>query len=297
MTSPKTDTKQIQLQTIQARCAATGLEAKILPEEKTNQKHLGRTITIPTRITVNIPEERSKAQIFIFSGKIAQHALESRFEKYKRLRDYQGIWSEEDQRIECALSGGQIGQFVNTQHLLESLLESEDPNDQTKQAPQLKFKIPGTDAIAMLTQASSEQVLLNSTRTYPDPILGEDFEFRQRPITLHIIGLNISQHNQATEIIERVSNSILLALDLHTNFPFRLKRRIEKPRQTKQQPDKSKARSIPVPGPLQAYWLWEEVSSSDWSLPLVLHTLAQDTTVHIRHRLSPKFTIRKAADS
>ncbi|WP_434300603.1 hypothetical protein [Corallococcus exiguus] len=235
-----------QIKTLHDRCTTAKLETQILLEQINQAQDSTQPKKTLTRIEVKIPEERDFASITIPAGRPAHHAINSHFEDYRRLKDYQGIWSSKHRKIECEITGGQSSLFSGVQRRLELLLESANQNNQAGENARLEFKIPGTTTTASLELASTEYVILNTTFSDSDQSPNEDLNFRYRLITLHINNIEISQHDQAAAILERISNSLLLSIDLHIDTPMHLRRRATTARRSRRTPLTPNIKSISI---------------------------------------------------
>ncbi|NRD63020.1 hypothetical protein HRD49_14820 [Corallococcus exiguus] len=233
-----------KIQNLHDRCEAAKLESKILeiPHPRTHSHKTAKRIL--HSIEIKIPEERDFATITIPQGKITEYALNSRFEDYKRLKDFRGTWSPKHRSIECELSGRQLVIQDGAQEALELLIETKNQNTQSPDNNHLEFKIQGSTAIVSIAPASTEHILLNAHHPPPDQLLFEELNFSHRQLNLHISNIDITQHNQAAAILEKVSNSIFLPLDLLIDNPVNLSRRVERTRRTRRTLSLQSAESI-----------------------------------------------------
>lgn len=200
----------IALEELRKRCTA----AKVELQEQTygdGQKY----------VVVKLPAGRDKRQISLHNAKNINAFLSVLFEKYVFIGEYAAICSYEDGYIEAAVrSLDPIMQpvirrlsrklAINNGEILEDfrvdMTQSRDSGD---------IKIE-------LSFSSEPFVALNTNRF-----------FGRHSLSLKISGLQVSRHDKASEILERLSRSLFFQVDLLTDIPLGLIRERQPRRRTR----------------------------------------------------------------
>lgn len=143
---------------------------------------------------------------------------ETDFENYSLIDGYEAIWSAKYGVVEC---------IINTVHFwgfsIHSFREySEKINgkvwDLGNEGSVRLFEIPYKNNIKLYVQtASKELLILRSNNEVTEDTF--KFDFKRIPV-IRIEGLNISRHDEAIEILEKIGNSSLFNMDLINNFGY-----------------------------------------------------------------------------
>lgn len=143
--------------------------------------------------------------------------LESNFEHYKFIMDYEAIWSPKFKIIECELQT--VTRWGAPSHYLLRKLARVlgEELDETEENIRIKFDKSDNDYNISIGQASIEYAILSFSKSRPSR-----FEFAKKRATLIIENIDIKTHDQVKRILEKVGNSLLFKLDITSNIGFKL---------------------------------------------------------------------------
>lgn len=168
-------------------------------------------------LLVSIPEERESRNIVIPENEDIQKVLNSKIEKYKFIKGYEAVWSNELKCVECEIESQ------------ESLLMH--PRIITKRLKNfLNVIMEDSDGVVYEFPSPKEGIrVIIGTSTLDFTILQSFqsnlfiFSKRLRPrLTIRIEGQELKTHDAALEFLLKVANSVLFQLDLATNIPLHL---------------------------------------------------------------------------
>lgn len=153
-----------------------------------------------------------------FNDKIEEKILlESDFENFKFIKDFEAIWSPKLKTIECEIEPV-IRHMAPSGFFMRKLgrLFCEDEGEQDEYA---RYELDKSEngIIISIGGASIEFAILSFAKDRMPR-----FEFARRRPTIRIENIDINQHDKAKNILEKVGNSVLFKLDLSTNVGFKL---------------------------------------------------------------------------
>jgi hypothetical protein len=164
-----------------------------------------------------------KARDFVevrFNDRIEEKILlESDFEHFKFLEDYEAIWSPKNKTIECEL-------VTLTRHMMPShymlkrltkIFLDEETETESDEFARYEFEQSDNGIIASIGSASIEYAILSFLKDRMPR-----FEFARRRPTLRIENVDITRHDKAKSILEKIGNSVLFKLDISANIGFKL---------------------------------------------------------------------------
>lgn len=229
--------------------------------EEITQEHYNSTTqkneTIISSIA-NFPCARENKRL-IFSDKITIDTyINSHFERFKFIKDYEAIWSSELKVLECELQG--IGSSIfenNTRFLYRRLANAFGANSEINDDIFERFEFEKSESNCLITigGASIEYAILSCLKNNVF-----NFEISKRRITLRIENINISTHDQALKILERIGNSILFKLDLTSRVEMKLSedREIRRGYQRRRKANNNLDKTFPIyeydSEPMSLYW-------------------------------------------
>jgi len=164
-----------------------------------------------------------KARDFVevrFNDRIEEKILiESDFEYFKYLDDYEAIWSPKYKTIECEL-------VTVTRHMLPShymmkklarLFLDEEIESEPNEFARFEFEKSDNGINVSIGSASIEYAILSTLKDRMPR-----FDFTRRRPTLRIENIDVTRHDKAKSVLEKIGNSVLFKLDLSTNIGFKL---------------------------------------------------------------------------
>lgn len=143
--------------------------------------------------------------------------LGSDFEHFRFIKDFEAIWSPKFKVIECELQP--VSRMGTSSHYLirrlaKALGEEFDDKDENIR---FEFDKSEDNYIVSVGGASVEYAILSfSSHGMPR------FEYARRRPTIRIENIEVSSHDQAQRILEKVGNAILFKLDLTSNIGYKL---------------------------------------------------------------------------
>ncbi|WET69718.1 hypothetical protein [Sphingobacterium sp.] len=190
-----------------------GLEIEEVEKEITNDDGISE---IKTKQVIKIPRERGFVHLSLPKKENEKYYLESKFELFKFIKDYEAIWSPELKIIECEVQlvdrlyfGPSLGIRRLSRALNQEITDQETPRfDLVESEEGIKVSIG---------IASIEYAILGSSKT----LIGS-FDTIRRRLTLKIENINLSTHDNAKKVLEKLGNSVLFKLDITINLGFKL---------------------------------------------------------------------------
>jgi len=171
-------------------------------------------------IVIQIPEARDTKNIILIDDKEIKTVEKSQFDKFKFIKSYEAIWSNELKIIECQIqTDGIIQSPMMIQRRLNNLFGNENSDDDDKEKKtEYEFPSPDGKIKIYLGESSIEFSILSSFRRQMFFL-----STRIRPkMTIRIEGIEVSTHDQALQYLLKIGNSVLFQMDLITNVPFHL---------------------------------------------------------------------------
>jgi hypothetical protein len=171
-------------------------------------------------IIIQIPEGRDFKNIILFDDKEIKTVEKSQFEKYKFIKSYEAIWSNELKSIECQI---QVSGMLQSTMMLKRKLgilfgKDSDEGNHITSPSRYEFPSPNENIKIYLGESSQEFSILSSFKRH---IFFPSERIRQR-ITIRIEGINVSNHEQALQSLTKIGHSVLFQIDLATNAAIHL---------------------------------------------------------------------------
>ena len=193
----------------------TGIEIEVIDREIHTEDN---TIEVVKEDVAKFPCAREFKYIRISTNKINLNTyLQSDFEHYKFIQDYEAIWSPKFKVIECELqsvsrTGAPRHYFIR--RLAQALGEEIESDEEN-----IRLDLTDSENLYNVSvgTASVEYAILSYSK---DTMYS--FEFAKRRSTLRIENIEITTHDQAKKILEKVGNSILFKLDITNNTGYKL---------------------------------------------------------------------------
>ncbi|NOJ83535.1 hypothetical protein HNV28_35390 [Myxococcus xanthus] len=228
-----------QIEAIKARCEAAGIKHEAAqPHVPAGAPPPIEQLSSRVGIKLKIPTARDLTPLLVVTDWHAEMALSSQFEKYRLLRDVVGIWSQQQRVIECEIDILSVSGFIDKRLIrkIASALGSHQSNDHSAIDPKAEVeqvKLFIGDVSVCVDSASTELAFLNQeTRKYIALNRGRSSEswrrLVNRVVSIRIENVNVSSHDEAMSILEKVSNSVFFGVDLALDLPIGLRRRIAK---------------------------------------------------------------------
>jgi hypothetical protein len=207
------------MQALKDRCLSAGLRAELV--EATPDPPLSR------RLRIWYGDEPESERLVIRES-IAEFVAGSRFDAFQPLLDFEGVWSPSEGVIECELDTGGVG--APTRFVLAIIARGvgldDDAAFRAEDVAGAIIPIPlKHDTIKAAIRLGSDEFTVWRGLFHPHAAL--EFDRRPRRVVLRIEGMHATAAEAAADILERISNSILFQLDLHTDVPVFLARRRE----------------------------------------------------------------------
>lgn len=143
--------------------------------------------------------------------------LESDFEHFKFIKDYEAIWSPKLKVIECELQP--VVRFSAPSHyLLRRLSQAlNEEGDEQSEFSRYEFEESEDGIKISIGSASLDYAILSFLKDKRPR-----FEFARRRQTLRIENIDISKHDKAKRVLEKVGNSLLFKVDMTLNLGMKL---------------------------------------------------------------------------
>jgi hypothetical protein len=154
-----------------------------------------------------------------FSDRIEEKDyLESDFENFKFIKDYEAIWSPKLKVIECELQP--VVRFAAPFHYLLRRLSqalSEETDEQQDEFARYEFEESEDGIKLSIGSASLDYAILSFLKDKRPR-----FDYARRRPTLRIENVDISRHDKAKKVLEKVGNSLLFKVDMTLNLGMKL---------------------------------------------------------------------------
>jgi hypothetical protein len=210
------------LEKIKAKCDSKKLQSKITT--RTFDLSDGDTIE-RTELFIQIPAERNNKTLIIDSRiDDLDKILESKFENFKFIKGYEGVYSFEDGIIECEIQAGELNRTTSilTRRLEkvidENLIIYKEDEDGDKYVASIEFPSP-KEGIKILIGESSVEFSVLSGMKHETPFFRRKVRSYQ---TIRIEGVKLEFHDEVYAFLTDLSNSIFFQIDLVTNMPVYL---------------------------------------------------------------------------
>ena len=143
--------------------------------------------------------------------------LKSNFEQFKFIKDYEAIWSPKLKVIECEIKPvSRMG--MPSHYLLKRIARAMDEDTEgIDESSRFEFEKSENGLSISIGGASLDYAILSFLK-HRQP----RFEWARRRPTLRIENIDISRHDKALRILEKLGNSVLFKLDLTANIGFKL---------------------------------------------------------------------------
>ncbi len=147
---------------------------------------------------------------------------ESNIEKFKFIKDFEGIWSPELGAIECELQS--VHRFGAPSHYvmrrLAKLFETEI--EENTEIQRFSLEPSANGHLVSIGRPSIDYAILSFLKNRR-----LRFENTRRRPTLRIENLTISKHDDAKKLLNKIGNAVLFKLDMTSNIGFKLAEDIE----------------------------------------------------------------------
>lgn len=153
-----------------------------------------------------------------FSDRIKESDyLESDFEHFKFIKDYEAIWSPKLKVIECELQPV-IRFSAPSYYLLRRLNKAlNEENEEPNKYARYEFDDSEGGITVSIGSASLTYSILSILKDSRPR-----FDLARRSPTLRIENIDISRHDKAKRVLEKVGNSLLFKLDMTLNLGMKL---------------------------------------------------------------------------
>lgn len=188
---------------LEERCKSAGIKL----EEKKDT---------PTDIflIVQLPAGRNTHSLALTDLEDVNNLLSVPFERYTLLGNYQAICSYEDGAIEASIAP--LGRVPSTRLLLTRLMGRPLSGLSEDEAENFQIKLPSEGErgeVEVSLRAPSQSLKILSDRL-------------MRPVvSLAITSLEVSRHDEAIDLLERIADSLFFQVDLTLGLPVTLARR------------------------------------------------------------------------
>ena len=172
-------------------------------------------------LIVSIPEERDFKNLIISDDKDIDFIIESQIEKYRFIKGYEAIWSQELKIVECEIEAQdsfiQPSRFIlrKFNNILEKVATTKIGDEEN-----ILFEFPSPSKninIYIGTSSLDFSILQSFQREY----YSRFGRIRNR-LTIKIVGKEFKTQLEATEFLIKISNSVLFQIDLALNLPLHI---------------------------------------------------------------------------
>lgn len=215
-------TKLSKIDTLKKRLEDAKLQVKLLAKEKNLDLESKVPLTEKKHLIVAIPEEREFRNIIIADDKELNTVIDSKIEKYRFIKGYEAVWSEELKIVECEIAGNELllmpprfmlRRFKDILDLVPSVGANEDEDEVS-----YSFPSPKEDIKIFIGTSSMDFSILQSLQREFFTTSGR---IRKR-ITFRIEGKELKTHAEALDFLLKIANSVLFQIDLALNVPIHL---------------------------------------------------------------------------
>lgn len=237
MTEGERPAENSRLKLIEERASAAKMKPEWLqdshesPEQPTLFSYDGKLAD--RYLQISVPQQRESIPVVIADGEHAAYVLASKFDKFKRLSNYSGVWSSELEHIESVVHAGSIAARVIMWVLRlavggDSRPEGGDDGDDERP---VDFVSQDGSLRIEIGLCSPEYVALH--HSHGTDARPRHFRVRSpfgarlvgREIVIRIRGAHVRTHDEAIELLEKISNSLFFSIDLATGLAIFLRRR------------------------------------------------------------------------
>ena len=192
--------------------------------------------------------------------------LDSNFEHYRFIKDYEAVWSAKLKVIECELQT--MSRIGPPSRFLLSRLARASGEDTSNIDEHYRFEFDKSEKgqFFSIGSATLDYAILSYSKDKRP-----SFDFARRRATLRIENIEVKTHDQAKRILEKIGNSVLFKLDLTINLGYKLaserdmRRRISHRRPAEYELDKSFPTYEYDNEPMSLYWY----AKSAYDMPLL----------------------------
>jgi len=205
-------------ESIVKRCEESGLKIKNWTPTIVDSEGSDNEVKKYNGVIIQIPEGRESKNIFLLDDPEIKNIVKTKFEKYKFIKSYEAIWSQELKIIECEIQTDTLMQSTSfMQKRLNYILGAAEEIDH--QPPKYyEFPSPNGELKIFLGEGSNEFSVLSSCKR---EVFFSSGRLRSRT-TLRIEGVNINTHDEALSYLLKIGNSVLFQIDLASNIPIHL---------------------------------------------------------------------------
>ncbi|MFY0698949.1 MAG: hypothetical protein JXR11_13910 [Balneola sp.] len=153
-----------------------------------------------------------------FNGRIEDDILlESDFQHFKFIKDFEAIWSPKNNVIECELLPVHRN-IMPSRFLIKRIAKLFDEElEDGEEYKRFEFEKSEEGITISIGTASQEYAVLSYLKDK-----GPRYEYALRKPTLRIENFDISTHDKAKRTLEKIGNSILFKMDVSANIGFKL---------------------------------------------------------------------------
>jgi len=192
-------------------------EAKIKFEETTP-----RIPILPSKIIFEVLAGREKHEcVLVETDDNLSRALNCQFEKYKFLKTYEAIWSADLKIIEAEISNVDLSGKYLFERLYDFFNKPEESDEEiTEEITEIEMPSLG-DLKITIGVCSNEFVFLTGCRERGPK--GQN----SNKITIKISNIKTTTHDNSTELLEKIANSIFFQIDLAFELPINIQNQRE----------------------------------------------------------------------
>lgn len=212
--------KQTKIETLKKRFEDSKLQVKLFTkdfdfEDEEEVKKNGKS-----HLIVSIPEEREFKNIIIADDQELDTVISSNIEKYRFIKGYEAVWSQEQKVIECEIEGHETlllpPRFIlrRLKKYLEAVESTKDNEDE------LTYHFPSSDdnIKIFIGNSSLDFTILQS---FQREFYTSSGRIRKR-LTFRVEGKELKTHSEAVEFLIKMANSVLFQIDLALSIPLHL---------------------------------------------------------------------------
>lgn len=188
------------LSQLESRCKDASIKSETVDDE-----------IFGSTVIVHIPSGRSSVALHLRDAEDIQDLLEVPFDKYVFLGDYAAVCAYSDGVIECGLTA-----WVGSSRLAVRRIAGGRVDFSALSTPITPIEVPNPTGPEKLVLGPTTRIL---------QVLGRSHRVMPGYPSLRIEGLNITRHDHALEILERLADSFFFQLDLVRGVPLGLLRR------------------------------------------------------------------------
>lgn len=196
------------------KLTAAGIEIEEVEREYLSEE--GKTEIVKNQFA-KFPCERDFISVRLTDRIEEKYYFESDFEHFKFIKDYEAVWSSKLKVIECELQP--VARFVAPPHyLLRRLFQTvNEEGDEQDEFARYEFEQSEDGIKVSIGSASLDYAILSFLKDKR-----ARFEFARRRPTIRIENIDISIHDKAKRVLEKVGNSLLFKVDMTLNLGMKL---------------------------------------------------------------------------